>query len=407
MQPTFRSILLAAGLAVGLFATSAPLVADAALARPPVVQRDANARGLLAVSADGRFALTADDLAGTPNRRVDLVTNAKVTIPFQAFHAHLTADGSVMVFDTAAGLIAADTNNATDVYRYSFVTKALVRMPLPNKPKNWEMSLADINSNGSILAFAGSNGVLAAQNVWIFDAAAKTWRAPETRYAGFTFGIGGRQSNEIKLSASGRLAVFSTFTTVGCTSCQQVVVYNWVANTLSRQSFRWTGANLLDGNAHNPTISADGLVVSFESNASNIIRGITTVKPRVYVRYRANGLMKMVTDKATTGIGGSYEAGPALGANGTVLVVLENRGTTLPGVVGVQQVPHPVLYKLSTNEAVLLDKPSGLTTSNGYANGIIPASAGKRIAFGTTATNFTTVIAGPNFTKRIFVSTLP
>ena len=400
-------MFLTVGLAVGFFATASPLVAEAALARPPVVQRDGNLRGLIAVSADGRYALTADDFAGTPSRRIDLVTNARVAIPFQAFHAHLTADGSVMVFDTTVALVAADTNNANDVYRYSFVTKALVRVPMSNMPKNWEMSLRDINSNGSVLAFVGGNGVLAAQNVWIFDVAAKVWRTPDAKFPGFAFGPGGRQSNEIKLSANGRLAVFTTFTAVGCTSCSQVVLYNWVTNTLSRQSFRWTGANLTDGNAHNPTISPDGSIVSFESNASNIIRTITTVKPRVYVRYRSTGLMKMVTDRATASMGGSYEAGPALGANGTVLVVLENRGTTLLGIAGVQQVPHPVLYKLATNEAVLLDKPAGLTTSNGFATGVIPASAGKRVVFGSVATNFTPVAPGSDLTKRIFASTLP
>jgi hypothetical protein len=396
--------MFAAAMASALFVGSLPLTASAALARPPVVQRDANNRGVVDISANGAYALTADAFSARANKRVNLVTNTSVGFTFEASHAHLTSDGLAMVFESTQKLVTTDTNGVTDIYRYTFSTKKFVRIVMSHIPANWFFELADVNDTGTVLAFRGSNGVIAKASVWLYDTVLKVWRNPDALFTG------NRQSSQIQLNGTGRLAAFTTYALAGCTKCAQVWLYNWTTNSKTLISVNTLGKAPTNGNVDTPSISPDGRYVSFRSNATGFVAGLTTIKPRVYVRDRVLKVTKMITEKETTDfapdqmVPGAY-AGPMLGTNGKYLVVLENRPTKFS--FGTVNATQPILYQVSTKAAVMLDKPAGTVLPNNFTRSVLISAAGKSAVFTSQATNFTTVLSkATQNIDRVFKSTL-
>lgn len=379
--------------------------ADAALARPPVVQRDLINRGVLAVSDDGRFALTADPLMGMPDELVNLATNGRVALKFKALHAHLTTDGSAMVFQTDSKLVAGDTNGVFDIYRYVFATKVFTRIVLPALPASlktcWEIDgLLDVSGNGKVFALQMGNGCFAAQNVFIFDTVSRTWHVPDKLFSDFTVGMT-RSSNDMKLSADGHTAVWITMSHT--TFRNEAWVYHWTATASSKvlASAQYTGAAPTVGNTSFPDISPDGLTVSFRSTATNLVKGLTTVKPRVYVRKLATKVTTMITDHEST-----YDAlwGPALTANGAAITLLEDRPTTFSGHV--VSFPQPILYYVASKANVMLDQPAGTARPNNFSRRVMAAGVAHKIVFTSMATNFIAVSSPANkAVDRVFLST--
>jgi hypothetical protein len=385
-----KAIVTAIVTAAALFASTQ---VDAALARPPVIERDVLNRGVLDVSDDGRFALTADPLYARPDALLNLATNARTPLKFLALHAHLTSDGSAMVYENNGG-----------IYRYVFATKKATHIVLPPLPAwlktCWGLdALLDVSGDGKVVALRFVNPCLAGQAAFLYDTVSHTWRLPDKLFPGYTPGMG-RQSNQMKLSANGRLAVWVTFTNAGCTRCLQVWAYNWTTNTKTLVSARYNGAALADGNAYMPDISPDGSTVSFRSDASNVVKGITTVKPRVYVRKLATKVTTMITDHEST-----YDTiwGPALAANGAVITLLEDRPTLSAGKVYL--LPQPVMYYVANKANVMLDQPAGTAKPNNFSRRVMASGAAHKIVFTSWATNFVTVLSPKVATDRTFVST--
>jgi Tol biopolymer transport system component len=331
---------------------------------------------------------------------LNLATNTRVAFTFQALNAHLTSDGSAMVYQSP-------NNLSFDIHRYVFATKKFtlikpVEVPAAFKT-GWSIGqLLDINGNGTVLALQMGSDARAALDVFLYDTVAKVWREPDRSFPGYVPGVGGgHASSQIRLSSSGRIAVFMTYSTFGCTRCQQVWVYNWFTNTNTAASTRYTGATLNDGNASFPDISPDGSAVSFRSDASNIVKGITTVKPRVYVRKLATKVTTMITDHES---GYDTKRGPALSGNGAVITLLEDRPTNVAGHV--YNLPQPVMYYVATKASVMLDQPAGTAKPNNLTERVMAAGTAHKIVFTSMATNFIPVLTPANKTvDRIFVST--
>jgi hypothetical protein len=390
-----KRTLIGAAIAVSALLTSTQV--DAALARPPVVQRDTNGRGVIDVSGDGRFALTGDPTMGAADRRVNLSTNARMALSFQALNAQILDDGSAMVFVSFQKLIPSDTNGGWDIYRYTFATKKFVRIVLSAKPANWEFALADVSGNGNVLGLSGSNTASGLSSVWLYDIAGKKWRRPDSL---FPASPNPHQSQDVRLSSNGRVAAWVTYNGFGCTKCSQVWAYNWTTNSKKVVSVRSTGLALNDGNAVMPSISPDGTVVSFVSNASHIVAGYNTVKQRVYVRNLVTKATKMMSEKVSA----IASSPPQLGGGGKVLVLLEDRPTKVGS--STQKLPQPVVYYVATKANVMLDQPAGAALPNGYTRTVMVSSIAKKAVFTTTTKNFTTVVSPSVVTDRMFASSL-
>lgn len=372
-----------------MVATPLALSATAAHAAPttidgqPSVEVDALDRDILDVSANGRYALVTEWGLGNPDARLSVFTGQKVPVPAFASHAHLTDDGSSMVFWTFNSYVPSDTNGLFDIYRYNFDTTAYQLIQLTNAPANWSFQLEDISGDGRYLGLIGSNAVIADSGAFIFDTATNTWYQPDKKLPDFANGPQ-RQSSTIRLSADGRYAAWVTYPLAGGRS--EVWVYDRVLNTAVDATKRTDGAIVNDGSSTDPEISSDGRHIVFRSDGSHLVAGVNTTGSRVYARHLDTSTTVLVTAAETQDV--TY-LGPSIGGAGEEVMVLEKVPSMYGG--GPMDVEQPVIYNLAGTTRIVPTDPVGSALPNGRSIQALMVPNGSAGLFTTNADNFTTV----------------
>jgi len=177
-----------------------------------------------------------------------------------------------------------------------------------------------------------------------------------------------------------------------------VFVKNLTTGALTRIS---TGANGQgNGGSFTPSISADGTKVAFYSSASNLVAGDTNNRNDVFVVTLATGAVTRVT----TGVGGQPDSdsfGPSLSADGTKVAFYSFASNLVPGET---DIGGNVFVKDLTTGAV-----TRVTTAiNGQENGLSSAPSisadGTKVAFNSSASNL--VAGDTNGTQDVFVKDL-
>jgi Tol biopolymer transport system component len=101
------------------------------------------------------------------------------------------------------------------------------------------------------------------------------------------------------ISADGRLVVFQSEATnlvaEDTNDLRDIFVHDRVTGTTSRVSVATGGTQALGGGAARPQVSADGQVVAFESAAINLVRDDTNEVTDVFVHDRATGITTRVS----------------------------------------------------------------------------------------------------------------
>ncbi len=177
-----------------------------------------------------------------------------------------------------------------------------------------------------------------------------------------------------------------------------VFVKDLTTGALTRIS---TGANGQgNGGSFTPSISADGTKVAFYSSASNLVAGDTNNRNDVFVVTLATGAVTRVT----TGAGGQPDSdsfGPSLSADGTKVAFYSFASNLVPGET---DIGGNVFVKDLTTGAV-----TRVTTAiNGQENGLSSAPSisadGTKVAFNSSASNL--VAGDTNGKDDIFVKDL-
>jgi Tol biopolymer transport system component len=136
------------------------------------------------------------------------------------------------------------------------------------------------------------------------------------------------------MSASGRFVAFSSWASdlvPGDTNdASDIFVRDVVAGTTRLISVSSPGVQA-NGSSFSPSISADGKVVAFRSDATNVVRNDTEGKTDVFVHDIATGLTQRVSERPS-GIGANRDSGePAIAGNGR-FVAFSSDATNLVSV---------------------------------------------------------------------------
>jgi Tol biopolymer transport system component len=194
-------------------------------------------------------------------------------------------------------------------------------------------------------------------------------------------------SSRPSISADGRYVAFESFApnlVPGDTNLvPDIFVRDRQTGTTERVSL---GANGVQANglSSNPSISADGRFVAFESNASNLVPGDTNGAQDIFVRDRQTG----TTTRVSVVTGGAEVAGasydPTISANGRY-VLIRSAAKLVPdktgGAVDVYWHDREQVVTLRVNVT-----PKGFQ-SNNYALIASISADGRYVAFDSPATN--------------------
>ena len=255
----------------------------------------------------------------------------------------ISADGRFVAFESLATNLV--KNDATGSTRDVFVhDRATGKTRLVSRSSNGSQGTGagtatrpSISANGRYIAFAsGRNGLVPGDadglvDVFVHDRVRRKTKLVSKSTSGNN-GDGGSSSPDI--SGSGRLVVFASNATnlVGSDTNgrSDIFVRDRKKGTTRRISVRTGGGEPFDGQASNPTISANGRIVAWLDNADDLGGFAPVGVSDVYTRDRKTKKTELV-HRSTAGVAGDDDAeNAALSADGRT-VAFETEADNLVG----------------------------------------------------------------------------
>jgi len=320
------------------------------------------------ISADGRsvtFASTATNLVPGDTNGIrdtfvhDLTTGQTVRVSVNSagtqgndssFSPSLSADGQLVAFASdASNLVAGDTNGAEDIFVHNLTTGQTARVSVDS---------AGIQGNG-----ASFFPVISA------DGRSVTFASTAT--------------NLVPGDTNGTKDIFVHDLTTGQT----------VRVSVDSAGTQGNGASFF------PVISADGQLVAFESLATNLVPGDTNGGRDIFVRDLTTGqTVRVSVDSASTqGNGASFS--PSLSADGQMVAFSSDATNLVPGDTnGVRDI---FVRDLTTRQTVRVSVDSAGIEGNGASFFPVISADGQLVAFDSFATNL--VPGDTNGAEDIFV----
>ena len=314
--------------------------------------------GNLAISADGRYVAFASgatnlvpndtntaqdifvrDLVAGTTRRVS-VASTRAQANGDSFHPSISQDGRFVAFaSSATNLVAGDTNRHADVFVRDRATGSTRRVSIRGGAAtgvqgNGTSDMTSISGDGRYVAFLSDASNLALHDtnktgdIFVRDRATGTLRRVSVSATGAQ---ANRGSIAPAISADGQHVAFwsdaSNLVAGDTNRVSDVFVRDLGTRTTRRVSVSASGGQANNW-SNNPTISADGRYVAFDSGASNLVAGDTNQDTDSFVRDRTSATTVRVSVSSTgaQAIGNSYAA--AISADGRY-VVFDSDATNL------------------------------------------------------------------------------
>lgn len=345
---------------------------------------------LSTISADGRYVTFHSDasnlmVGGDTNNDRDIFVYDRDTDTTEllttdgngsSIQPSISADGRFVSFSSAASnLVLNDINNTTDGFVYDRDTNT-IELLIENGGSEYLIS-----ANGGYLAFdSGATNLVSGDtngfgDVFVFDRGA----ASIERVSVFEIAGGNGSSSVPSTSADGRYVAFSSFASdlvVGDTngSNPDIFVYDREMDTTELMT---AGGN---NQSREPSISADGRYVAFESNASNLVTGDTNSQYDIFVYDR-----DLDTLEALTLIGNNQSLAPSISPNGRYVAFSSNASNLAAGDTNGFSSDIFVYDRVTTSIELLTGGAIGESTEPSIS------ADGLFVAFVSTASNLVAV----------------
>jgi Tol biopolymer transport system component len=236
----------------------------------------------------------------------------------------LSHDGRFVVLESAAALVADDTNNRADIYRLDRLTGELLRASVGDTgaQSNGHSNGGRISADGRFVVFASAASNLvtgdsnAVSDVFVRDLVeGRTVRVSVTGSGA----QGTAASWAPDISADGQTIVFQSqapeLAPGDANGALDVFVHRRGDGSLTRVSVGPAGGES-DAPSTAPTISDDGRVVAFVSTATNLVSGDGNGVGDVFVHVLAEARTERVSVSSTGGEANGASNQPSLSADG-------------------------------------------------------------------------------------------
>jgi len=300
----------------------------------------ANASNLVAGDTNGTLDVFVRDRGTGTTERVSVATGGSQGSS-AALAPALSADGRFVVFMSYAwDLVAGDTNGFADVFVRDRQLGSTERVSVATggAQSDGDSVSPSISADGRFVAFhsVATNLVAGDTNGWA-DVFVRDRQLGTTERVSVATGgtqANGASDNDSSLSADGRYVAFasvaSNLVAFDTNGAWDVFVRDRQLGTTGRASLSTSSAQG-NGDSHDPSISADGRFVAFESVATNFVVGDTNGSYDVFVRDRLAG----TTDRASVGTSGtqgdSASQQPSISADGRFVAFHSAATNLVPG----------------------------------------------------------------------------
>jgi len=310
------------------------------------------------ISADGRYvafaSLATNLVSGDTNDHRDIFVHDRQTgqttrvsvasggaqANGPSFDPSISADGRYVAFaSNASNLVSGDTNNTGDIFVHDRQTGATTRVSIgPGGTQANRGSLApSISADGRYVAFHSdaTNLVSGVTNgtthIFVHD----RQTGATTRVSVASDGTEGN-SGSIKpsISADGRYVAFQSIATnlvSGCTNgTQHIFVHDRQTGQTTCVSVASDGTEGNSG-SNNPSISANGRYVAFQSQANNLVSGDTGFITDIFIHDRQTGVTTRVSIAFDGTEANNVSSAPSISADGRYIAFESNASNLVNG----------------------------------------------------------------------------
>lgn len=354
-----------------------------------------------AASAGGRYVSFTSDaenlVAGDANRQDDIFVRDTVTGQTRLVSAaadgtqgngpscqvsSISLDGRYVAFESwASNLVPGDTNNKCDIFIKDMETGYISRVSVATggAEGNGGSRNPAISADGRYIAFESDASNLVpgdtngAVDIFVHDRLTGVTKRVSVNSSGeqatgdINFQYSGSRSPSI--NADGRYVAFvslaSNLVPGDTNGFQDVFLHDLETGATSMVSKR--GDVLASGHSFNPSLSADGRYISFESGASNLVDGDTNNCTDIFVYERVTGQLSLVS-VGSDGSQGDYDSYDArISADGR-FVAFESRATNLV-TEDTDDWEDTFLHDRLTGETLRVSVSSGGTGGDQFSHG--------------------------------------
>jgi hypothetical protein len=234
------------------------------------------------------------------------VDSSGVEGTYYSWQPSISSDGRFVAFSSgASNLVAGDTNNAFDVFVHDRSTGGTDRISLDSSGNeaNGSSQWPSISSDGRFVAFSSDASNLVAgdsngkRDVFVRDLQTGTTERvsvdSSTAQGDGDSGYGG-----FAISGNGLVVAFasdaSNLVAGDSNGKRDVFVHDRVSGATERMSVDSAGTQS-DASSGGASLSADGSIVAFDSDATNLVGNDTNGKRDVFVRDRPSGAVERVS----------------------------------------------------------------------------------------------------------------
>jgi Ca2+-binding RTX toxin-like protein len=312
----------------------------------------------------------------------------------------------------ASNIVPGDTNNSFDIFLRDRLTNTTTRVSLDsagNQGNRFSYN-PSISADGRFVAFSSfaSNIVPGDTNgdsdIFVRDTLTNTTTLVSVDSAG---NQGNSQSFITSISADGRFVAFtsnaSNLVPGDTNDDPDIFVRDTLTNTTTRVSVDSAG-NQANYNSYNPSISADGRFVAFNSVASNIVPGDANNSFDIFVRDTLTNTTTGVSVDSAGNPGNIMSGSPSISADGRFVAFTSNASNLVPGdtnrerdLVG----RHIFVRDTLTNTTTLVSVDSAGNQANSDSSSPSISADGQFVAFNSNASNL--VPGDTNNSNDIFV----
>jgi Tol biopolymer transport system component len=309
------------------------------------------------ISQDGRWVAFDSDArnlaANDTNYGIDVFVHDRQTgatllisiqddgskLDYHSFSPSISPDGRFVAYSTSANFTTLnDWNFHSDVFVHDRdpdgngvfdegnAVTAIVSLDPNGNPGDGDSQFPSISADGNVISFRSTstnlvsgdmNGV---PDIFVHDRTAGT----TTRVTVTPAGRGANDvSDEPVLSSDGSAVAYSSLATnldVNDTNgMRDIFVYDIPTGIVTRVNVSSTGAQAIGGASSAPSLSADGMLVAFDSCAPNLVPNDPSGWCDCFMHDRSNGTTIEVSFDSNGNPGNWNSLTPALSADGTVV----------------------------------------------------------------------------------------
>ncbi|HZW09901.1 MAG TPA: hypothetical protein VFF69_08350 [Phycisphaerales bacterium] len=305
----------------------------------------------------------------------------------------ISHDGRYVAFASAAtNLVAGDTNGVIDVFVHDLATRATLRVSVSSGggEGNGRSIHPFISADGGAVVFHSEATNLAPDgnpqwDVFLHELSTGITALASLRTDG---GWGNDWSEHASISGDGRLVAYHSdadnLVDADTNRVEDVFVYDRATGVTSRISVSSAGEQA-NGLCVFPNAAAGGRFVVFESEASNLVAGDDNGVRDIFVRDLDSSatLRVSVSSDGTEADQDCYT--PAISRDGRYVVFASASGSLAPD--DTNGLPDAFVHDLHTGATELVSRALGGMQGNGVSNFTTISASGAHVAFQSSARN--------------------